>query len=60
MDLTLVLFFLFGIGSGLGAFFLSYQQISESLRESNSKSLQLYERRDLWRTDTSRGSQNPL
>lgn len=56
-ELSIVLFFIFGMGTGLGAFFYSYEKIHERIQENLEHSYELYERNDLWRSNTSLGSQ---
>ncbi len=54
-DLTVVLYLLFGIGSGLGGFFYCYEKINSNIHKNLDNSFELYERNDLWRNNTSRG-----
>lgn len=56
-DTLIVLFYLFGVGFGSGAFFWSYKIVADTSHRNLQNSYQLYERSDIWRKSNFHGSQ---
>lgn len=55
-ETLIVLLYLFGVGSSMGAFFYGYKRVSDTSFKNLQYSFDLYERKDVWRKSNSHGS----